>query len=97
MFQREQRGDYVLDRWRAFPRIVNESALRREEKPRIRSAIARELRPLLDDRAHYLLASSLARDPRATRLSKLLTWARQYPPLWHSRFFWGAMRRTLLR
>jgi hypothetical protein len=69
------------------------------EGARARSATAHlheALRPYLDNRSTWLISRALeGSTPRGERLHALFAWARQYPPLFRKRFFWGAVRRII--
>lgn len=93
-FGREAPGDYVLARWKAFAATLRDAPLAPRERDRALDALRRELRPMLDERASWLIGE-LLRAAEPSRLSTLLTYARQYPPLVRSRLFLGALRRLL--
>ena len=90
--------DYDLDLYHHFPRLLAEDGVRGDEYARAVKAIRTTLHQYFENRSAYLVSRVLSDSrSRGVRMKQLVAFARQYPPMFRSRMFWGALRRLILR
>ncbi|MEA2570917.1 MAG: hypothetical protein QOI24_2918 [Acidobacteriota bacterium] len=90
-------ADFDLDLYRHLPELMRKAGIDGDELRDATAALHGALRPYLDNRATWLISRALAGDRRRERrLRDLFAWARQYPPLFGRRIFWGAVRRVVV-
>jgi glycosyltransferase involved in cell wall biosynthesis len=89
--------DFDLDLYHHLPQLMREAGVEASEVRRAMRSMMVPLHPYFERRAAWLVSRALHDElPRRERTRLLFAWARQYPPLFRSRMFWGALRRVML-